>query len=72
MRTSVKVIEGVLHLVTDEQGCKLHTRHWNWTPERDSSKELAEHQHRFEQLIPQPKVEFERDPEDMDDWDEWW
>jgi len=29
--------------------------------------ELSELAHRVEQLTPQPKVEFERDPEDYDD-----
>jgi hypothetical protein len=66
--TSVKTIGVDLNLTTDLGHTKVHTVVQDWFARgKNIDTELAAHQHRVEQLSPQPKVEFERDPEDYDD-----
>jgi hypothetical protein len=67
MTTSVRRLPGgIVTLVTDLGHTKIQTRVYNYF-DVDSEPLLREHQWRVEQMTPQPKIEFERDP---DDWDE--
>lgn len=66
MITSViRLADNTLQLSTDTGVVKLQTRLPNF--EGDVEDAIQQHQYRVEQLTPQPKVEFERDPEDYDD-----
>lgn len=59
-------VEPTIVFATDNGVVKLTTFLWGPATAERVEVEQAIHHYRLDQLMPQPKIEFERDEEDMD------